>query len=419
MAEYSTTEIEGLRKIVYADRLENAVPEDTSIAADVPFIEGEKRLGNTYNKPVRLTRSHGWTLSTAGNAFALNDAEPCVTKEASISGVEFVIRETIAYAVLGQLKKTPKEGKARAFVDATGHVYDSMTEAANFVREIMLIYGAGSVGTVNSQTDDSGTSQTFDFTAATFIPALWSGMENGFVDVYSSGGTKRNTTGTMQVTAVDIDNRAVTFLGTEGEMDNIAATDLVYLRGMYGTSVKSFKDIFSNTGTLFGINAATYSLWKGNSYPASSGQFVFDTVLKALNKPAGRGFKGKMNAYVSTASWNDAMNNLAALRRYAEKNKASMEQGADGIKFHFHSGTLELKHHLLMMPSIALCFPPAACKRIGSTDLTFKLPGTENYFPSQLSDNAGIQVRGYWDQAPFSSRPKDGLVVTGLVNSDQ
>ena len=421
MAEHTSTTMDGLRKEVYGDKLEDAVPSETSVCKSIKFVARNQLLGNNYNVPVRLTRSHGWTVNTGGTAYALNAAEPCVTQNAQVQGISFTVRESIANDMLAWLGKGSRGDQKRSFVSATSYIHESMSEIAMFIREIAVLYGSANIGITSGQQADNGTSQTFTFTAATFIPALWSGLENGYVDCWdTTEATQRNPTGTMKVTAVDIENRRVTFLGTEAEMDAIVDTDRFFLRGFLGLSLVGLYDLFTNSTTLFGVNGATYSLFKGNTHAAGSAQLTFATILQAMNRIANRGFRGKLDCYISSASWNDANNSLAALRRYGEKAGGKVEQGATGIEYHTHSGTVVLHHHLLMQPSMAALIPSDKCKRVGSTDVTFKLPGlAKDAFFAPLADNAGVQMRAMFNQAVFSAYPAHGCWITGLVNSDQ
>ena len=421
MAEHTSTTMDGLRKEVYGDKLEDLVPSETSVCKSIKFVAREQLLGNNYNQPVRLTRSHGWTVNTGGTAYALNAAEPCITQNAQVTGISFTVRESIANDMITFLGKGSRGDQRRSFVSATSHIHESMSEISMFIREIAILWGGHDVGVTSGQYDDSGTTQTFTFTAATFIPALWSGLENGYVDVWDTAETtQRNPTGTMKVTAVDIENRRVTFLGTEAEMDAIISTDVFFLRGFKGLSLIGLYDIFTNTGTMHGVAGGTYSLWKGNTHPAGSAALTFGTILQAMNRIANRGFRGKLDCYVSSASWNDCNNSLAALRRYGEKAGGKVEAGATGIEYHTHSGSVVLHHHLLMAPSMAALIPSAKCKRIGSTDVTFKLPGlAKDAFFAPLADNAGVQMRAMFNQAAFCPYPGHGCWITGLENSDQ
>jgi hypothetical protein len=55
MAEYNTiTTLNGFFKNVYADKLENLIPEGVKLAKMIPFQSPVKRMGLEYKQPVTL-----------------------------------------------------------------------------------------------------------------------------------------------------------------------------------------------------------------------------------------------------------------------------------------------------------------------------------------------------------------------------
>jgi len=72
----NTDTLEGLFKEVYGDAVIDLVPNAARTVKDFPFVSASQQEGNKFNQPVRLSRTHGWTLSTSGEAFALNEPEP-------------------------------------------------------------------------------------------------------------------------------------------------------------------------------------------------------------------------------------------------------------------------------------------------------------------------------------------------------
>src|SRR3954470_18468480 len=124
--------LDGLFKEVYADDLKSLVPEAARIQKDAPFVARDKREGNQYHQPVRLTRAHGWTLSTSGDAFPLNPAEPARTDDAVVQGSSFVLREVISYSAAAKLSAGTGADRKRAFVSGTAYMVENMTETSAF-----------------------------------------------------------------------------------------------------------------------------------------------------------------------------------------------------------------------------------------------------------------------------------------------
>lgn len=413
--------LNGLFKEVYADDLEVLVPKAARIQKDAPYVSRDKQEGNTYHQPVRLTRAHGWTLSTSGDAFALNPAEPARTQDATVSGSSFVLREVISLTAAAKLSSGKGKERQRAFVSGTAYMVENMMETSAFVLELQCLYGQQDLGIKESRADDSGTQQTFVFTAATFIPAMWSGLEFGYVDFWNSAGTTKLNASDVQVVAVDVEARSVTFEGLEVDLDAVhsATSPLVYLRGTKSEGMLGIRGQVANDGEMFGIDADDYSLWAGNTSSAASGALTFAKVMRAMNKPVNRGLMSDFRFYVSPKSWTDCQNDLAALKRFAGTQNGKLEQGAEGLLYHGQSGSVELVPHIFMKPSEAIGVPKGKMIRLGASDLTFTPPGLDgDKYWEILPDHAGYGTRCYWNQAIFIPCPSQCVLINNIINSD-
>jgi hypothetical protein len=122
-----------------------------------------------------------------------------------------------------------------------------------------------------------------------------------------------------------------------------------------------------------------------------------------------------------TYTWTDMMKDLSGLRRYANDTKQEMAIGTSSIKLYGPTGSaMEFIPHPMMKSGEAKVQPFKRLKRIGSSDITFKIPGAtgqnENMF-QDLPDNAGAQLRCYADQALVPTQPAKFVNITGIVNS--
>ncbi len=411
--------LEGLFKEVYGDDVLSMLPNAARVVKDFPFVSRDKQEGNAYNQPVRLTRAHGWTLSTAGDAFALHPPEPALHDNARIQGSSFVLRDAISLDAAAKLSQSGKD--KRAFVAGTSHVVENMTETAAFVLELQCLYGQSSLGTINARTADNGTSQTFSVTAATFVAAIWSGLERGYVEIWTSNGVTNLTPSGAQITAVDIENLKLTLEGVETQLDAVAAATnpLIYLRDTKSAGMVGLRSQIANSGSLFGIDAANYSLWAGNTYSISSAAASFVHIMRAMNKPIGRGLMGDYRFYMNPSSWTDVMNDLAALRRLTDKaGGGDIKQGGGGLEFYCQSGSVELVPHIFIKPSEMMGMPKGKGMRLGASEMTFNMPGVGKVWEN-LPDHAGVGIRCYWNQAIFLPCPAQCVLIDGLVNTDQ
>lgn len=411
MAEHSTSVLNALTKEVYADSLENLIPDTARLQKDIKYKSSAKE-GKVYVQPMQVTRPAGWTLNTEGTAFTLNEAVPTQSRDARVNGSSFVLEDLISYDAAARAVK----GKA-AFVDGTSWMLENMAETASFILESQLLHGQDNVGIVDARTDDSGTTQTFSFTAATFMPAFLSGLEGTYVEFYDDETPLTPTT--AQITAVDIENLAVTFEGVEAELDAVAgATNpQMYLRNTYDHGmIGLMKQAGNLTEDLFGIDPTEFSLLAGNEFTAG-GTLTFATLMRAVSKPTNRGLREDVTAYVSTNSWTDAMNDLSALRRFSDKAGGKIEQGGDELMFHSQNGMIRIVPHLLMKPSEALVIPTKKCIRLGASEPTFRLPGTDvGRYWDRIDGHAGYGTRCYWNQAVLLVTPNKACKISGIVN---
>jgi len=415
----TTDQLSGWFKRKYADKLERAVPDFAILRKEIPFKQQEK-LGETYNFPVKLTRSHGITWNggaTAGTAFALNAAITFVTKNAQLSGSEFMMREQIAYGAIAR----SGTGEDASYGPVMDEVPLEMNEASNFYLEMALLYGGMSIGTIESQSG-SGTTRAFVITKATWAAGLWAQMEGASLDGWTltsevPSGTIVNTNAQILVTTIDPDTRTINTSGNATDLDAMVAGKAFVPRGAKGNWFEGITRIASNTGSLFNIDAATYNLWKGNTHAVNSVAMTLTIAQRGITRAVVRGLMEKVTLLMSTYTWTDVNNDLAALRRYAESTKQGLDIGTEKITFYGANGQMELMAHPMLKAGEALAVPLKHFKRVGSSDITFKLPGMpEGQFFRHLTDNAGCELRCYFDQAVVCTKPARTVRFTGIVN---
>ena len=413
--ENTKATLDGMFKEVYGE-LEDARPRWSMITDAIPFRRRDK-LGDSFHFPVVLTREHGVTFAggaTAGTAFALKEAEAAVSKDAQISGSEFVGRGKLAY---GAASSAVSKGKA-AFVDATEHLTTNLYESAHFYLELEMIYGQVGFAQIESV---SGASTTRDWVInkATFAPGVWSQFVNGYLDAYDDEDltTLQNTNADIQVTAVDVSTRTVSVSGNATDLTAIAANEWLVPRGWKTNSFAGMIKIFKNAGSLFNISAATYPLWKTVPYSASSAALTLGKVQAGLTNSVGQGLMDDIKLCVSPYTWADLNTDHAALRRLAETTKTDLDLGTQGITYYGTNGTVEIKSHPMLYAGRGLGFVPKHFKRIGSSDVTFNLPNhPQGRFFRELTSSAGYELRVWFDQATICTRPAQQLYITDIVN---
>jgi len=255
----------------------------------------------------------------------------------------------------------------------------------------------------------SVSSNTITIAAGSWAPGIWGGAENMRLEIYDSAGNLR---GDCKVAAVDFDNKTVT---VDAMPAGVAATDSIYEYGSKGKEMAGLHKIITNTGSLFGISASQYSLWKGNSHSAASTQLTFKKLAVGLSKPVAKGLQSDVTVYVNPSSWADLMTEQAGSRRFDVSYKsASAQAGHEALEFFSQNGKMTIVSSIFVKEGHAFAINHDQFLRVGSTDLTFKNPLSNEDFFHLLENNAGVGIRCYTNQALFCTKIGHQLIFTNI-----
>lgn len=406
----------GVTKKMFGD-INDSLPTFALMQERIPF-KSMAKLGKEWAELIMLTRSHGVTYQRTNKQtiYNLNDAVSLTTKEATESGSEIVMREQIAY---GMLAAAERAGDA-AYASAIKMVLKSILETHRFRIELNALYGqsAGGVGIIESETDGTTTS-VYTLTSATWASGIWSQMEGAWLDVYDPTlTTKRNTNAAVVVTTVLDDSRTLNVSGNASDLDATVAGDILVPYGSKGETMYGIDAIARNTGTLFGIDASLYSVWKANSY-AVGGPCTINAISKALSKAIGRGLIGKkVTVMLNDRAWQDIANDSGGLRRWNESQASKVEQGTHALTFYgANNNFAEIVSHPMVKQSEGFVFLPENFIRGGESDIQNGLPGspTPDDFFHDLEGKAGCEVRNFSSQFLMSTKPSQLVKMTGIT----
>lgn len=417
-----------LLKRVYADKVEDLVPETDRFAKDIPFIAADKQPGQDYAMPVSLTREGGATFWSDGSAKTLN--MPLASKEltASVRGSELAVRSILSYkfihSALKQLDGT--RAGARAFVNATKDRFEKLTKGASYFRECMLLYGGGAnaqsnLGVVLNTTGSATTNLVVQMDPKEWATAIWSGSEELEFDIHAAGGAKRNTFGTtsdtvFKLTGVDPTNYRVTFTSHASNVSAVVATDQIFFAGARTQDpLGAIGAASTQTGSLWGISTSTYGLWKPTVIDAG-GALTFTHIAELGAIVASTGFYGDYTLYCNPATFADICNDQTALVSHTTRSSGKVTIGFDDVVFKSQAGSVRLSVHPYIKRGHALGIPDDQCMRVGSTDLTHTIPGYGKMF-RELEGAAGVELRMYTDQTFFCKNPKYMVLFNNIVNT--
>lgn len=423
MASTTLDSLNGLYKEVSGELI-NAVPE-SGVLLKLAKFRASDRIGDSFHEPVILTHEHGYTYGgTTGDDFALEDAVAMTMKDAVIGAYNYVMSSALSYAAASRAAKSGKQ----AFKSAVAVLLANAAESASKRLEISALYGQKGIGDVadtGSSVETTSTTATLTFTAASWAPGIWSGLEGAKVNFYDldddSTLISSGADAIFTVTSVVNSTRTVVFTGTSGGIDALdtAVQDggvRCYFKGSKTADMLGLKGVIENTGSLFGIDASAYGLWRGNTRVVG-GKLTMDEVLSATSDLVGRGLMGPVTLMCAPATWKDLNAEQAALRVFDESYSSSkFETGASEIVYHGQNGKISVVSNPCVKAGDAFIFQPDDVRRIGSAENDNNLATQDENPFFALPSNAGFGVRWFSDQAIYVRRPARSMTLTGIVN---
>ena len=425
MSDVDLGALNGDFKQAYQDKIKDLVPNYAYVLKNTSVEKGMKQLGDKFNAPVKVQSGQGYTYNTDGSAFALNSAIALMMQNALVPAFSLIRRDNISYTAISRSAGKNSFGKA---VDIT---LNDMTEGAGFRLECTYLHGQQGIGDSSSVTNVDTTHETVQLTAATWATGIWASALNAQVQffVVSSGNlVSSGADSVFTVTACNFTSYTITVSGTTTGITALNTAGSAPLRVFFnGAAVNALSSwvegvglmkIASNVGTLFSIDSTVYPLWQGNTYDAGAAPLSFGKLQKAITYPGDKGLMGEdCTVLVPLTTFSDLLTEQAAARRYGDVKSKKMDNGADAIEFYSPSGTMEIVPHPLVKRGQALIYPTDSITRIGSSDLTFQLPGTstDSYLQVPLGDFAGYQVRIWADNTIFAETPSHMCVIKNVI----
>lgn len=431
----STTvaQLDGLYKQVYADGIENLIPETSLLTKNIKFAPRKQQLGNRYNQPVVVQHEHGITYAsgsdggTDAGAFDIVSARSMKTQNATVVGSQMVASFVLSYEAAARAASG-----VNAFRDATQLQLETGMESMSKRLEMQLLYGQSGWGNATAISGSAGT-RTFTLSAASWATAIWSGMENALVTFFNgSTGALYGTLGTatspgtaaMTISAIDVGARQITVTGDATVLGNIA-TDIAATMDIYpftarvdGTTFNEMvglNRVMTATGTLFGINTANFNLYRSNTYNVG-GNLTFDHLQKAVAVAVGRGLAEDVDVVINPAAWVTLLNTQAGNRRFdSSYGPGKVTNGGKTLEFYSQNGVMRIHSHIYCKVGDGFIVPFGELVRVGATDITNSVAGGQGTIFRHLETKAGFEHRLYSNQALFCKAPAKLVKLAGIT----
>lgn len=422
------SKLEDFYKEIYQEGVSSLLPDNIKLYKMINF-NNRDLAGDAIKAGVVVARSNGFTFGGQQiAAYKLGGVAPMQTRTASIRPNSIVLQELIAAQAA-----TRGMSSAQAFSDVVGLVIENMMESFAACVEQSLLYGGTSLALFSAaSTSGLPTNQIqFTVTDAEWAVGNWVGFEKGvynFVDkstglvIGSTDPLSEDATATLEY--VDTDSYKLTFsFNTAGftAVSAVSTSDLeIYRRGAYNQDMYGLDKITSNTGTLFGINASEFTLWRSTQY-GITGSLTTGKLNQAIAKMVGKGLAEDIELLVNPITWTDMAQDVLAQRMFdSSYDSTKAVLGAAKLEFVSQSGKVTVIPHNMVKQSKAYMGPISKrMERTGSTDITMTQPGGIDgqqrvFIYSQQYH--GFEVRAQSDQSLFTKTPGKFSVISGIQN---
>jgi hypothetical protein len=407
-SQYSDlTQLVGAVKETYAKKLKDARVNFT-ILQDMFKLDEASPIGNYFHIPVLLTQSQSTHYDAAGGTRTLPTPVAPVSQDAQVPAMEITERMMIPFGAAVKYDA----GSQVSFISTTTLKMLALNKAVKRQIEWSLLYGGSSLATLS--VGSSATSVTYTMTTGTFGAGYLVGCENQNFDVYDpTGVTKRNAVGALSATAVDIEAGTITLAGAAADNAAVQAGDYLWRYNSKGYEITGLATQIANTGSLFNINAANYSLWRGSTY-SSFGNMAVAKVLKAVSKARNRGADGDMIFLCSANGYAALLADFGAQRRVDYSySKNKLETGAESITLYSSNGAIEIVEHPFVKDGDAFLLPKDEVMRPGNQDVTDNLGGDDLQVMSSTVNAWDFRV--FTQQASFLAAPAHAVYCTGVT----
>lgn len=420
MAAGDLDNVNGIAKKVYDKAgIQDLRPKSAILQRRIGWDKGTRQIGESYQISVALRPPNGFTYpGSTGAGTAMKAARPMIIKQASITPFEMDLREQISYTALS---RAAKEGEG-AFAQLSGELFKGMKMAAANRLEAGILLGQRALGEVEAVTDTSGGTADLTITAATWRPGLWWAVGEGTtLDAFTST-TKNNASGPLVVSGITTASRKIRVTYTGTLANEVAAGDVLYFEGAWdGTTYNEMPGLLAQSGntsgTSLGLSAATYMNWKGNTYDVA-GPISSDVVEDAVSQLRDRGAAGRLSMHLANKNYSVVLNELKQLRVIdSSYSPDKTKVGTKSILLESPDvGEIELVNHPFMAWGEFGLFSEDDCGRVGSSDLTFGVPGFEKEQLFRLVDGYNLaEIQLFTDQCVVNKRPNHSMLGTGIT----
>lgn len=358
-------------------------------------------LGKSAIFDVQLSDELGF--SSGQGSITLNGAIAQVAARATVDAYSLILQYQASYDLISRASG----GDKKAFANFTSNKFIPATESFQRRQEMMHMYGRQGLGTVLTNT-----SGALVISVATWCPTLWLGLTGAVLEAWTAiGGSTQHDTD-LTVSTVDVATRTVTVTGTSS---SVVATDILFFKGTHAAGHYGLMYIAQNSGSLFGISAATYPTWAGNLQDVGTSALTMGKILQGSALSANKGCFEKTTCLVPVRAFQGLVADESALRQYgANYNPKEAKNGFEGITFVGASGEVKVVPYAFLKEGEAILYPDRWTYLIGSSKMTMEI-GDDGRMFFDVATTSAKEARLFSDMQIFCEKPG---YITYFTRSD-
>ncbi len=447
MAQVTNNTVVQTLKRVYGD-FHNLISEDYPLQKLIKFSEGNK-VGDRFVEAFALSSETGWTLlGDIDDVQNINPAISGVVKQSSVKPSAALMQSVIPFTYMSRAAG----GTDKAFFDATRHLMENHLRSHSRLLEAIRLYG---------QSPDLMGYLTYAPTGTSYRGAIYSGpgdvvltKGDGTTITFVDGVSAANKAALLQpgqyasglwvalegaiIKQVDSTGAVVktlTLIGTDSNLGILYFDDVPVVAtaqrgaGSYrfcyngqeiapgattGKDMIGIHRILTNTGTLFDISAAQYSLWKSNVIDCQGRRWNIKAMqLGIAQGDNAGGLTGGLELFMNPLAFSAISNDETSLRNFDASYKSSTAQnGFESIEWFGSNGLNRIRPHRMVKDGEVFGLLIEDWIRSGSADVAFKIPGMDKDLIFPLEQQTGWCIRSFSDQYIMCRAPARQILWT-------
>jgi hypothetical protein len=441
MSTLSSDPTVALFKKVYG-QINKAVPKYFVLSREIPFQQSAL-VGASYIEAVVLSGETGWTLlGTDMNNIDLNTSSSSNVRQAEIVPSVVVLRSLIPVTFMTR----SANGGEEAFLKGTSYIMESHMESHDRLLEVIrhngqspyllgrvsyapnaTVYRGATYsgnGTVTLTKSDGTTlaftagvntaSKAILFQPGDFAPGFWVGNDGAQVRQVDTNGA---VVASGKLVSVDSSLGFITVDFTPVAASAIGSHRICFQGQELALDAVGMHKILTNASTLFGVNAAQFSLWKTPSINCGGKRFNLEAVLAGVSQAVNAGGLDKpLVILVGVDTFQKMIKDEAALRRHDAKYSSSKaENGFESIEIYGQNGVNMIVADRFMMEGLAMGIVKEDWLRGGSSEVSFQPRGTGGREMIKLLDEKhAYDIRSHSDQFLLCRRPARQILWTNI-----